>query len=106
MLSLLKKVHAALAPGGQAAIVEFVPNDDRVTPPGGRICVDHAEHDARGRRFYVSRIRSHGPKRRIFEGDHSGDPACAGEFDRGRKVATEARFLISRRNYSEIGVTY
>jgi SAM-dependent methyltransferase len=31
--SFLKKVHAALKPGGRAAILEFVPNDDRVTPP-------------------------------------------------------------------------
>lgn len=31
--SLLRKVHAALAPGGRVAILEFVPNDDRVTPP-------------------------------------------------------------------------
>jgi precorrin-6B methylase 2 len=31
--TLLKKVKAALKPGGRAAIVEFVPNDDRVTPP-------------------------------------------------------------------------
>jgi 2-polyprenyl-3-methyl-5-hydroxy-6-metoxy-1,4-benzoquinol methylase len=29
----LAKVHAALAPAGQVAIVEFVPNPDRVTPP-------------------------------------------------------------------------
>jgi 2-polyprenyl-3-methyl-5-hydroxy-6-metoxy-1,4-benzoquinol methylase len=31
--SFMRKVHAALAPGGRAAIVEFVPNPDRVTPP-------------------------------------------------------------------------
>jgi SAM-dependent methyltransferase len=31
---LLRKVHAALAPGGRAAALEFVPNDDRVSPPG------------------------------------------------------------------------
>jgi SAM-dependent methyltransferase len=31
--TLLRKVHAALADGGRAAILEFVPNDDRVTPP-------------------------------------------------------------------------
>lgn len=31
--SLLKKVHAALKPGGRAMTVEFVPNDDRVSPP-------------------------------------------------------------------------
>lgn len=31
--TLLAKVHAALAPGGRAVAVEFVPNADRVTPP-------------------------------------------------------------------------
>jgi len=31
--ALLKKVRAALKPGGRAAILEFIPNDDRVTPP-------------------------------------------------------------------------
>src|ERR1043165_3366706 len=30
---LLKKVHSALAEGGRAVALEFVPNDDRVTPP-------------------------------------------------------------------------
>lgn len=30
---LLRKVHAALAPGGKAAALEFVPNEDRVSPP-------------------------------------------------------------------------
>ena len=30
---LLRKVHAALAPGGQAVILDFVPNEDSVTPP-------------------------------------------------------------------------
>ena len=30
---LLKKVHAALKPGGRAVTLEFVPNPDRVTPP-------------------------------------------------------------------------
>lgn len=30
---LMKKVHAALKPGGKAVILEFVPNDDRVSPP-------------------------------------------------------------------------
>lgn len=29
----LKKAHAALLPGGTVAIVEFVPNPDRITPP-------------------------------------------------------------------------
>jgi 2-polyprenyl-3-methyl-5-hydroxy-6-metoxy-1,4-benzoquinol methylase len=32
-VTLLKKVRAALRPGGRAATLEFVPNDDRVSPP-------------------------------------------------------------------------
>jgi hypothetical protein len=31
--TLLLRVHASLAPGGRVAVVEFVPDDDRVTPP-------------------------------------------------------------------------
>ena len=31
--TFMRKVHAALKPGGRAAIAEFVPNPDRVTPP-------------------------------------------------------------------------
>lgn len=32
-VGLLQKVHRALAPGGRAAALEFVPNEDRVSPP-------------------------------------------------------------------------
>lgn len=32
-VGLLKKVHASLRPGGRAATLEFVPNEDRVSPP-------------------------------------------------------------------------
>jgi O-methyltransferase domain/Dimerisation domain len=32
-LKLLKKVHAAMKAGGRAAALEFVPNEDRVSPP-------------------------------------------------------------------------
>lgn len=35
--SLLKKVRNALNPGGHLVILEFVPNDDRVTPPPAAI---------------------------------------------------------------------
>lgn len=31
--TLLKKIHAALKPGGLVATLEFVPNDDRISPP-------------------------------------------------------------------------
>jgi 2-polyprenyl-3-methyl-5-hydroxy-6-metoxy-1,4-benzoquinol methylase len=30
---LLRKLHAALVPGGRLVTLEFVPNDDRVSPP-------------------------------------------------------------------------
>lgn len=33
-VTLLKKVHAALKPGGRAVTLEFMPNEDRVSPPG------------------------------------------------------------------------
>jgi hypothetical protein len=32
-VSFLRKVADALAPGGQVAVVEFVPNQDRISPP-------------------------------------------------------------------------
>lgn len=32
-VGLLRKVHAALKPGGRAVTLEFVPNEDRVSPP-------------------------------------------------------------------------
>jgi ubiquinone/menaquinone biosynthesis C-methylase UbiE len=31
--SILRKAHAALKPGGRAVTVEFIPNEDRVSPP-------------------------------------------------------------------------
>ena len=31
--TLMRRVHAALKPGGKAITLEFVPNDDRVSPP-------------------------------------------------------------------------
>jgi ubiquinone/menaquinone biosynthesis C-methylase UbiE len=31
--AFLKRCHAALRPGGRVAIVEFIPNPDRITPP-------------------------------------------------------------------------
>jgi len=32
-VKLMKRVHAALKPGGKAVTLEFVPNDDRISPP-------------------------------------------------------------------------
>jgi hypothetical protein len=32
-VGLLKKVHSSLKAGGRAATLEFVPNEDRVSPP-------------------------------------------------------------------------
>jgi ubiquinone/menaquinone biosynthesis C-methylase UbiE len=36
-VTLLKKVRAALKPGGLVAVIEFVPNEDRVSPPDGAL---------------------------------------------------------------------
>lgn len=36
-IGILKKAHAALTPGGRVAVVDFVPNEDRVSPPGSAI---------------------------------------------------------------------
>ena len=33
-ITLLEKIHASLAEGGKVLTLEFIPNDDRVTPPG------------------------------------------------------------------------
>ena len=32
-VGLLKKIHAAVKPGGRVATLEFVPNEDRISPP-------------------------------------------------------------------------
>ena len=32
-IAFLRKVHTAMTPGATLAIVEFVPNEDRVSPP-------------------------------------------------------------------------
>lgn len=32
-VGLLQKVHGALKPGGRVAVLDFVPNEDRVSPP-------------------------------------------------------------------------
>ncbi|MEO8099904.1 MAG: class I SAM-dependent methyltransferase [Acidobacteriota bacterium] len=36
-ITLLKKVRAALKPAGLVAVIEFVPNEDRVSPPDGAL---------------------------------------------------------------------
>lgn len=32
-VKLFRKIHAALNPGGRIALIDFIPNDDRVSPP-------------------------------------------------------------------------
>jgi SAM-dependent methyltransferase len=32
-VTILKRMHAALKPGGRVSVLEFVPNDDRISPP-------------------------------------------------------------------------
>ena len=40
---LMRRFHAALAPGGRCVTLEFVPNDDRVSPP---VQASFRDHDA------------------------------------------------------------
>jgi 2-polyprenyl-3-methyl-5-hydroxy-6-metoxy-1,4-benzoquinol methylase len=48
-LRLLKKVRASLNPGGRLATVEFVPNDDRVSPPiAASFCMNMLANTAGG----------------------------------------------------------
>jgi 2-polyprenyl-3-methyl-5-hydroxy-6-metoxy-1,4-benzoquinol methylase len=61
----LKKIHAALVPSGAAAIVEFVPNEDRVTPePAAGFALtmlsSTLEGDAYTYREYESMLRNSG----------------------------------------------
>ena len=73
--TLLKSCAAALNPGGRVAVVDWVMDDDRVTPPGGAVL--RAQH-ARGHR-----PRRHLHRRRDPRLD---DPcrACAGAENRDR----------------------
>jgi ubiquinone/menaquinone biosynthesis C-methylase UbiE len=65
--TLLRKVHAALADGGRAVTLEFVPNDDRVTPPDAR---GHAIR----RCLHVCRVGANGGERRVLA---QHDPSAA-----------------------------
>ena len=62
---LLRKVHAALAPGGIVVTPDFIPNEDRVSPAARRD-VQHANAGhARRRRLHLFRARKDVPQRRI-----------------------------------------
>jgi ubiquinone/menaquinone biosynthesis C-methylase UbiE len=51
---LLAKVRAALKSGGRAVILEFVPNEDRVSPPvPAQFSFDHAGGNSRRRRLHL-----------------------------------------------------
>ncbi len=55
-VSLLKKVRASLKPGGKAATLEFVPNEDRVSPADARgFRHDDADHHGGRRCLHVLR---------------------------------------------------
>ena len=55
---LLEKVHAALKPGGQVAVLEFVPNPDRVSPPmAARFSLTMLAETASGDAFTFAELR-------------------------------------------------
>jgi hypothetical protein len=57
-VGLLKKVRAALKPGGRAAALEFVPNEDRVSPADGRCVQPHhaGQHGPRETHYTFSEL--------------------------------------------------
>ena len=62
---LLRKVHAALAPGGIAVTPEFIPNEDRISPAARRH-VQHADAGhARRRCVHLFGARKDVPQRGI-----------------------------------------
>jgi ubiquinone/menaquinone biosynthesis C-methylase UbiE len=57
--SFLRKVHAALKPGGRAVTLEFCPNDDRITPPTpARFAITMLMSTARGDAYTFHELES------------------------------------------------
>jgi SAM-dependent methyltransferase len=83
---LLRKVHAALVPGGRAVALEFVPNDDRVTPPGAAAFSFVMLGSTRAGDAYTF-----AEYRRMFEA------AGFGEFALHDLPPTDERVVIARR---------
>jgi 2-polyprenyl-3-methyl-5-hydroxy-6-metoxy-1,4-benzoquinol methylase len=94
-VGLLKKVRAALKPGGRAATLEFVPNEDRVSPPmpaafamtmlastadGDAYTLQRAERDAR--RGWVQGGQS---------ASDSDEPAHDCDGDRRERISEEVK---------------
>jgi SAM-dependent methyltransferase len=53
-VTLLKRLRGAVKPGGKLVTLEFVPNEDRVTPPmPGGVPARDAGDDGRGRCVHV-----------------------------------------------------
>jgi 2-polyprenyl-3-methyl-5-hydroxy-6-metoxy-1,4-benzoquinol methylase len=58
ILLFLRKVHEALAPRGRVVVVEFAPNDDRITPPeAASFAVNMLVHTSGGDAYTVSEHR-------------------------------------------------
>ena len=81
-VTLLKKVRAALKPGGLAASLEFVPNDDRVSPDGCRFQHDDAGLDRVGRCLHVPPIAADASRRRLHRGRTSNRRGSAHSCNR------------------------
>ena len=54
--TLLRKVHAALAEGGRAVTLEFIPNDDRISPPEASFSVQMLGGTAGGDAYTFSEL--------------------------------------------------
>ena len=55
---LLRKVHGALVPGGRVVVLEFVPNEDRVSPPmAARFSLTMLSNTPEGDAYTFSELR-------------------------------------------------
>jgi hypothetical protein len=55
---LLRKVHAALADSGRAVTLEFIPNDDRISPPEASFSVQMLNGTEGGDAYTFSELES------------------------------------------------
>ena len=80
--SLARKIHGCLEPGGRAITLEFVPNEDRVSPPiPAAFSLIMLAVTPGGQRVHVSGVRPDVPVRRLrAQRDHAGaEVAPAGD---------------------------
>jgi hypothetical protein len=103
-VTLLKKVRAALTPGGRAATLEFVPNEDRVSPPApASFSMTMLTTTESGDAYTLSELRSwlpphHRPPHPHEPTHHRPGPRLSFEND-ALKLAAECSLLCRFRDH-------